>query len=81
MRKNCIKILQMIFTIILLSQSVIFAGGGEITGRVTDKATDEPLPFANIIILGINYGAATDENGNYRISQIPPGTYTIVAKF
>ena len=71
----------MIFTIILLSQSVIFAGGGEITGRVTDKATDEPLPFANIIILGINYGAATDENGNYRISQIPPGTYTIVAKF
>lgn len=54
---------------------------GEIVGVVIDKETGEPLPFANVMILNTTLGAATDQNGKYRISQIPAGNYSVQAKF
>jgi hypothetical protein len=50
-----------------------------IFGRVVYKDTNEPLINANIIIDSTLIGAATDYNGNYKISRIPPGTYNIKA--
>ncbi len=79
--KNNIKIILISILLILISAGKSIAGGGEIVGKVIDKTTGEPLPFANIIIWGTSYGAAADEKGNYRISQVPSGTYTVVAKF
>ena len=52
---------------------------GKISGKVTDAASKEPLPFVNVIILGTNHGAATDVNGEYSIIGIPPGTYSVKA--
>jgi hypothetical protein len=31
----------------------------------------------NVVILNTNYGAATDENGNYKIADLSSGIYTI----
>lgn len=50
---------------------------GKISGRVVDMETKDPLPGANIIVEDTYYGAATDENGNYYIINLPPGTYNI----
>lgn len=74
------KLITVIF-LTLLSVSPTLANGGTIKGRVTDKDTNEPLIGANIVVLGANWGAATDINGYYEIKNIPAGTYTIRASY
>ncbi len=54
---------------------------GEIVGKVTDAKTGENLMGANVMLKGTSYGTATDRWGNYRISHIPFGTYTLVATY
>jgi outer membrane receptor protein involved in Fe transport len=43
--------------------------------------TNEPLPGANIVVVGTSLGSATDINGQYTILQIPPRTYTVTISF
>ncbi|UCF64013.1 MAG: TonB-dependent receptor [bacterium] len=52
---------------------------GKLAGTVVQAATGESLPGANIVIVGTGMGAATDENGQYFILNIPPGKYEIRA--
>lgn len=52
---------------------------GKIAGKVTDAATKEPLPGANVTIDGTTLGAATDVEGNYVILNVPPGLFTATA--
>jgi len=54
------------------------AGGhGKLIGRVTDVKTGEGIINANVVIIGSNFGASTDLDGNYSILNIPPGIYTM----
>jgi len=72
-----------IFLFLLLFSAVNFlfaANTGKIAGRVTDGETGEPLPGVNVYIEGTALGSATDENGDYFILKVPPGTYTVVAQ-
>jgi hypothetical protein len=52
---------------------------GSIVGKVTDAVTKEVIPGVNIIVLGTDIGAATDEEGNFKISGIQVGTYQVRA--
>lgn len=52
---------------------------GKLAGKVFDKDTKEPLIGVNVIIVGTNFGAATDIEGEYFISNVPPGVYTVTA--
>jgi hypothetical protein len=54
---------------------------GSITGKVIDKGTQEILPFVSLQIVGTQKGGTTDENGNFRISEIPVGTYNILFSY
>ncbi len=56
---------------------------GAIAGTVTDKATNSPIRGALVIAQGRGFGIAeTDRGGKYIISNLKPGTYTmIVFKF
>ncbi len=57
---------------------------GEIRGKVVDAKTKKPLDYMNILVMkdGINKGGnMTDENGNYYIKALEPGTYTVIAKY
>ena len=56
-------------------------GFGEITGRVIDSESKYLLPRANVILLDTKLGAATDRTGTYKISNVPPDTYTMKASF
>ncbi|WP_291779127.1 TonB-dependent receptor [Cecembia sp.] len=58
-----------------------FAQEGEVRGRVFNKVNNEGIPFANVILLGTDYGTVTDIDGNYSISNIPPGFYNVRASF
>ncbi len=52
---------------------------GRIAGRLTEKGK-EPIPYANIIVLGTRMGGSTDENGSYLIVGVPVGTYQLKAQ-
>lgn len=53
---------------------------GKISGTVIEEATGEPMIGVNVLVEGTTYGAATDLEGYYHILNIPPGTYTVVAR-
>jgi len=57
------------------------AQNGTVTGTVTDASSGESLPGVNVVITEIQKGASSDANGNYTISNVPSGTYTIRATF
>ena len=50
-----------------------------ISGTVTDAATGNALPGANVVVVGTNMGAAATEDGSYSISNVPSGSYTVTA--
>ncbi|MFN5323427.1 MAG: TonB-dependent receptor domain-containing protein [Bacteroidota bacterium] len=81
----------MLRRIYLLTAAFIVATGvaaiaqtGSIKGKVLDKTTKEPLPFANVIV-EINGsqagGAQTDFDGNFTVKPLQPGRYNIKASF
>ncbi len=65
----------------VLIPSLIFAQTGTIKGKVVDANTGDPLPGANVLVQGMEVGAATDVDGNYTISGVPIGTRTVMARF
>jgi hypothetical protein len=52
---------------------------GSITGTVLDASTREPLIGANVILLGTNFGAATNSDGRFLIENAPVGIYALRA--
>src|SRR5919198_263717 len=49
---------------------------GKLAGVVRD-AKKQPLPGANVILVGVPLGAASDADGRYSILNVPAGTYTV----
>ena len=47
-----------------------------ITGKVTDPE-GQPLPGVTIMLKGTSYGTATDQNGNYLLSNVPNNSVLI----
>ncbi|MEZ6196581.1 MAG: carboxypeptidase regulatory-like domain-containing protein [Planctomycetota bacterium] len=72
-------------------QDIPMTRGGSVTGRVFDQATGEPIPGAKV--RGVSTGGdaffaqgggmaspvTTDEAGNFRIDDLPPGPIGLVA--
>lgn len=54
---------------------------GVVEGTVTDAQTGEPLPGANVVVDGTDRGAATANDGSYRLTDVPTGSQTLVASF
>lgn len=54
---------------------------GEIRGRVFNPVNNEGIPFANVVILGTDFGTVTDIDGNYVLSNLDPGLYNVRASF
>jgi len=52
---------------------------GSVRGRVTDAKTGQPIVGASVALAGTRWRATTDENGQYRIAEVAPGTYTVMA--
>ncbi len=50
---------------------------GTIRGTVRDSLDSSTLIGANVTLAGTAVGSATDENGAFRISQVPAGDYVV----
>ncbi|WP_339867701.1 TonB-dependent receptor [uncultured Algoriphagus sp.] len=68
-----------IFTFFIISTHVF--SQGIIRGKITNPVNNDAVAFANVLILGTELGAISDENGFYEITDVPPGLYNIRASF
>jgi TonB-dependent receptor len=69
------KLSTLLFMIMLIP--TIALGQSVLRGVVTDSTTQEKLVGVNVVIVGTGLGAATDINGEYRISGIPEKTLSV----
>ncbi len=68
----------------LSSVSVGLYAQGTLSGTISDAATGEPIPFANVTIEengNIVTGGMTDFDGKYSIKPIPAGKYSVSASY
>ncbi|MCB1060866.1 MAG: TonB-dependent receptor [Calditrichaeota bacterium] len=62
----------------LCSASLALAQGiGKLSGVVSDAATGDPIPAANVSIDGTTRGATTDVDGEFFVLNLPIGTYSV----
>jgi len=76
MKKGLVNI---IFACVFLGAATSATGGtvGILTGKVVEKATQQPLAGVNVILEGTQRGAATDTQGNFIIHNVPAGIYVV----
>lgn len=70
-----------LLVILLLLGSLSSFAQGVLKGKITNPINNEPVAFANILILDTELGAISDENGSYEITNIPAGLYNVRASF
>lgn len=72
MNKKVLSLIMVLFSVI---GSVKAQETGRITikGRITDASTGEPVPFANLGVVGTIAGVASDMDGEFELQL--PGTY------
>jgi iron complex outermembrane receptor protein len=58
----------------------VFAQKGSLKGIVT-SSDGKPAPFVSILLKETSKGINSDDRGEFSISQIKPGNYTLVASF
>lgn len=66
---------------LFLSNAAHAQDEGSLSGTITDGETGEVLMGANVMIEDLGIGSSADEDGNYLIENIPPGTYDVNLNF
>lgn len=75
----CSALLLVAFVVFAVPE--VAAQNGSIVGTIMDASTGESLVGANILVEGEGFGTTTDQNGDYSIDGIDPGTYAIRVSF
>lgn len=67
------------YTLLLMFMALVYTGlygqtgGGVIRGQVVDATTNEPVPFASVVIWNTTTGAMTDFDGFFTFTGVKPG--------
>ena len=75
MKRTALFVLATILSVAAIAQN------GKIRGKVTDAADGSEIPGANVYLKENFKGGPSDLDGNFTISGIAPGTYTLVCSF
>jgi len=75
--KNLFKYL----IVFLLALTTGYSQSTVVRGRVFDRTSNEAVAFANVIVMGTDFGAASDLDGNFVIYGLEPGFYRLMASF
>lgn len=63
------------------AQQALQVTAGTLAGRVTELGNGQVLPGASVQILQLKKGAVTDENGRYKLENVPAGKYDLLISF
>jgi hypothetical protein len=83
-QNNDMKKSVLLLSLILLSFAVFGQNTQTIRGKVVDKETKSPLPGVVVTLYrdsSLVSGCSSDPEGNYRISNVPVGRYTLNMRF
>mgnify|MGYP006107668389 FL=1 len=69
------------FTIYLIISSILFSQNSTLEGSVADSLNGNELIGANVFIVGTSLGAATNDDGSYKINNVTPGTYKVKVSY
>jgi len=61
--------------VLLILAQVAIAQTASVSGKIISEG--KPVEFANVFLQGTQLGSATDITGNFKISNIPTGTYKV----
>ena len=78
------KIFYLLVVGFIFTATTVFAQSGSLEGKITDKNTGEPVPFANVVAKRNGNqiaGVTSDFDGNYTVKPLDPGTYDISVSF
>ena len=67
------------FILFSLSSFFSFSQNGIVKGLVLNSSNNQPIELAKVQIVDKQLGAVTNENGEFQISNIPPGVYSFKA--
>ena len=81
LRERFLTLVPGILLLVLFASPTWAGNTGKISGRVVDARTAEPIAFATVLIDGTTLGAQSDDEGNYFILNVTPGTYTLKASY
>ncbi len=68
-----------LFLLLFICSATTFAQSGSIKGFVKERGTSEPMIYNSVYLEGTSFGVQTDVNGYFALTQVPAGTYTLVA--
>jgi TonB-linked SusC/RagA family outer membrane protein len=68
-----------LLAVLALAVPLVTQAQGTVTGRVTDRTTGAPIVDAQVIVVGTQRGARSDDAGQYRIANVPAGTSRVRA--
>src|SRR5262245_4901354 len=55
-------------------------GAQQVTGRVVDQSTGQPMAAVQVSITGTGVGALSQQSGRYLLLNVPVGTHTVTAQ-
>ncbi len=73
-----LKPLQLLVLLAIVLSFSAFGQTGSISGEVKETKSKEPIIGATVVIQGTSKGSPTNLDGKYKISELEPGTYTLV---
>ncbi len=80
-QQNLIYILSLIIIVTSAHTAYSEEKHGSISGEVRDAVTKQPLPAANVMLVGTKSGASTNEKGYFVIKNIPIGVYQLKVSY
>jgi TonB-dependent starch-binding outer membrane protein SusC len=73
------KIVLLLCTYLLLQSTQVFAQGLTVTGKVTSKASNEPVEAATVNVKGTSTSTITDRNGTFTIKVPQAGAVLVIS--
>lgn len=65
------------FSLYLFLNLTSFAQSGTLKGKITEAGSNAPIEFANVMLEGTQIGSVSDDQGNFEVAEVPPGTYNV----
>ena len=71
------------FLIVIINLVVlsVFSQTASIKGKITNKISNEAIPFANVVIVGTTIGTTSDLDGNFIFTGLNPGYIKLQGSF
>jgi outer membrane receptor protein involved in Fe transport len=81
MKRNLLKICGLSLILALFAQASFAQTTGTVVGKIIDEETGEAVTGANVIIQGTTIGAASDLEGEFKITGVPTGKQKFEVSF